>query len=160
MIDISGMSASTTGLLRQLLMSMVGKEKIREEGQIGENMKAKEKEVAIVLEKNTEIVESSAQGEARAIKGINKPYCHRCLSKGHVKEDCAALPICDICSSQSHLKPRCLLQKKATKVFAMTCGYVVDGLGFYYIPHQASSRTMGDQNVVVIRVLQVAMASD
>jgi hypothetical protein len=21
-------------------------------------------------------------------------------------------------------------------VFAMTCGYAVDGLGFYYIPHQ------------------------
>jgi hypothetical protein len=116
--------------------------------------------VAIVLEKNSELAESSAQGEVRAFKGINKPYCHRCLSKGHVKEDCVALLVCDICSSQSHLKPHCLLQKKATKVYAMTCGYAIDGLGFYYIPHQASARQKGDQNAAVIRVLEGAMMGD
>jgi hypothetical protein len=54
---------------------MAGKEKVREDAQIGENVKAKEKEVSIVLEENIDIVESSAQVEARAIKGINKPYC-------------------------------------------------------------------------------------
>jgi hypothetical protein len=159
MIDISGMPASTAGLLRQLLVSMDGKEKIREEAQTGENAKAEEED-GIVLKKNTEIVESSAQGETSAIKGINKPYCHRCFSKGHVKEDCAALPVYDICSSQSHLKPRCLLQKKATKVFARTYGYTVDGLGLYYIPHQASARTKGDENAAMIMVLQVAMVGD
>jgi hypothetical protein len=42
----------------------------------------------------------------------------------------------------------------------MTCGYAVDRLGFYYIPHQASARTKGDQNAAVIRVLLVVMASD
>jgi hypothetical protein len=109
MIDISGLPASTTGLLRQLIVSMAGKEKSKEEVQTVENAMAKEMEVAIVLEKNTEIGESLAQDKAREIKGINKPYCHRCLSKGHVKEDCAALPICDIFSGQSHLKPRRLL---------------------------------------------------
>jgi hypothetical protein len=75
MIGIIGLPASAVGLLRQLLVSMARKEKVREDAQIGENVKAKEKEVSIVLEENIDIVESSAQVEARAIKGINKPYC-------------------------------------------------------------------------------------
>jgi hypothetical protein len=109
MIDISGLPASTAGLLRQLLVSMAGKEKIKEEVQTVKNAMAKEMEVAIVLEKNTEIGESLAQDKAREIKGINEPYCHRCLSKGHVKEDCAALPVYDIFLGHSHLKPHRIL---------------------------------------------------
>jgi hypothetical protein len=123
-------------------------------------VKAKEKAVALVLEKNTEIVESSDQCKARAIKGINKPYCNLCLSKGHVKEECAALLIYDICSSQSHLNPRYPLQRKATKIYAMTCVYAVDGLGFYYIMHQASARPKGDHNTPVIKVLEGTLTGD
>jgi hypothetical protein len=114
-----------------------------------------------VVEKNAEMVESSGEGEARAMKGNIKPYCHRCLAKGHVKEECAVVLVCDICSSQSHLKHRCPLQKKASKIFAMTSGYVVDGLGFYYIPHQSSSsRLRGDHNGAVIRVLEGFLLRD
>jgi hypothetical protein len=76
----------------------------------------------------------------------HKTYCHRCLSKGHVKEECTVVLVCEICSSQTHLKPRCPLQKKANKVFAMTYGYAFDGLGFYYIPHQTLPNHKGDHN--------------
>jgi hypothetical protein len=92
--------------------------------------------------------------------GIIKSYCHRCLSKGHVKCDCVVVLACDICSSHSHLKPRCPLHKKAAKIYAMTCGYAVDGLGFYYIPHQASSRPRSDHNAMVIWVLEGTLTGE
>jgi hypothetical protein len=88
----------------------------------------------VMQDKATDMAESSSQGGARGIKVNRKPYYHRWLSKGHIKEDCVTLLVCDICSSQTHLMPRCPLQKKSNKVFAMTCGYAVDNLGVYYIP--------------------------
>jgi hypothetical protein len=161
MIDISSLPASVVELLRQLLGSMARKKKGLEEAHAGKSGKAKELESVKVVEKNAEMVESLGQGEARAMKGNIKPYCHRCLAKGHVKEECAVVLVCDICSSQSHLKHRCPLQKKASKIFAMTSGYVVDGLGFYYIPHQSSSsRLRGDHNGAVIRVLEGFLLGD
>jgi hypothetical protein len=42
----------------------------------------------------------------------------------------------------------------------MTCRYAVDGLGFYYILHQVSSKTKCDQNAAVIRVVEGAMTGD
>jgi hypothetical protein len=152
-IDISGLPASAAGLLKQLLASMGGKAVIKDEAHAVESAPVKENECAILPEKGTELVESFVQGEARGLKIINKSYCQRCLSKGHVKEECVALLVCDICSSQTHLKPRCPLQNKASKVFAMTCGYAVDGLGFYYIPHQVSSKPKCDHNAAVIWVV-------
>jgi hypothetical protein len=122
--------------------------------------KLNEKEVSVSPEKMHEIGESSAQGEARGHKVINKEYCHLCLSKRHVKEECVTPLACDICASLLHLKPRCPLQKKASKVFAMTCGYAVDGLGFYYIPHQALAKLKGDQNTVIIWVIDGALTGD
>jgi hypothetical protein len=101
-------------------------------------------------EKVIELCESSAQGEARGHKVNNKPYYHHCLSKGHVKEECVTPLSCDIYASLTHLKSRCSLQKKATKVFAMTCGYVVECLGFYYIPRQALTKLKMDHNAVII----------
>jgi hypothetical protein len=160
LIDISGLHVSAARLLKQLLASMVGKEMGRDEVQASETGKAEEKESARLPKKKIELVETSAQGKARASKGIIKPYRHRCLSKGHAKEECVVVLTCDICSSQSHLKPRCSLQKKATKIFAMTCGYVVDGLGFYYIPHKASSRPKSDHNAVMIRVLEGTLSGE
>jgi hypothetical protein len=52
------------------------------------------------------------------------------------------------------------LQKKATKDFAMTCGYAVDGLGLYYILHQVSAKPKGDHNGAMIRVVEGAMTGD
>jgi DNA-binding protein YbaB len=65
-------------------------------------MKAIEKVNQVIQDKATDIAESSVQGEAKGngVKVNLKPYCHRCLSKGNIKEDCTVLLVCDICSSQ------------------------------------------------------------
>jgi hypothetical protein len=159
--DISGLPASVVGLLKQLLASMADNEGPKEVKQtMVVDAKINEKEISVLPEKSRELGGSSTQGEARNLKVINKFYCHRCLSKGHIKEECITPLACDICSSLSHLKPRCQLQKKASKVFAMTCGYVVDGLGFYYIPHQALTKPKGDQNADVILVIKGVLTGD
>jgi hypothetical protein len=81
------------------------------------------------------------------------------MSKGHLKEECVTPLACDICASLSHLKPRFPLQKKASKVFAMTCEYAVDGLGFYFIPHQAMTKPKGDLTAI-IRVTEDVLTGD
>jgi hypothetical protein len=67
------------------------------------------KNVLAQLEKVHQVGESLAQGEARGIKLPIKPYCHRCLSKGHLKEECVTPLACEICASTTHLKLRCPL---------------------------------------------------
>jgi hypothetical protein len=52
------------------------------------------------------------------------------------------------------------LQKKANKVFAMTFSYVVDGLGFYYIPHQTLPKHKSDHNAAIIRVIEGVMSAE
>jgi hypothetical protein len=49
--------------------------------------------------------------------------------------------------------------KKAIKSFALTCGYVVYGLGFYYIPHAASIKSRDDTKVALIRVTEGIMSA-
>jgi hypothetical protein len=66
--------------------------------------------------------------------------------------------MCEICVSTSHVKACCLLHKKAVKTFAMTCGYAVDGLGFYYIPHSAVPRNKEASKLAVIKVIQGALS--
>jgi hypothetical protein len=36
----------------------------------------------------------------------------------------------------------------------MTCGYAVDGLGFYYIPHAAPIKNKGNTKAALIRVVE------
>jgi hypothetical protein len=158
MIDISGLPPSATGLLKQLLASMANKDNPKIVAQMVEN--DLDCDGACIPEKVVKMGESSAQGEARGSKVPNKPYYHCCLSKGHVKEDCVTPLSCEICTSLTHLKLRCPLQKKATKVFTMTCGYAVDGLGFYYIPHQALTKPKMDHNVAIIKVIEGSMSGD
>jgi hypothetical protein len=85
-----------------------------------------------------DIPESSAQGEARATNGTNGPYCYRCLTRDHPKEECIVILYCDICESAAHVKGRCPLLKKAKTTYALTCGYVVDSLGFCYIQNSVA----------------------
>jgi hypothetical protein len=102
-----------------------------------------------------DVPESSAQGEARSNSEFGKPpYCYRCLSRGHQKEDYVAQLVCEICDSTSHVKARCPLHKKDVKSFAMTCGYAVDALGFYYIPHSVVPRNKEVSKSAVIKVIQ------
>jgi hypothetical protein len=60
----------------------------------------------------------------------------------------------EICDSILHLKARCTLHKKTVKSFAMTHGYAVDGLGFYYMPHSAVLRNKEASKIAVIKVIQ------
>jgi hypothetical protein len=86
-------------------------------------------------EPSKDILESLAHGEAQRNNATNNPYCYRCLTRGHPKEECDVNLFCDVCESTTHVNGHCLLFKKAKNLYVMTCGYVVDGLGFYYIPH-------------------------
>jgi hypothetical protein len=61
--------------------------------------------------------------------------------------------------SSTHLRTHCPSYKKAIKSFAMTCGYVVDGLGFYYIPHASSIKNRGDTKAALIRVIEGNMTA-
>jgi hypothetical protein len=106
-----------------------------------------------------EVAESSAQGEDRGNNVMNVPYCYRCLTRGHAKEECNVQLFCDICESSSHVKGCCPLLKKAKNLYAMTCGYVVDGLGFYYIPHSQAPRPRTEAKAAIIQVVEGELSS-
>jgi hypothetical protein len=148
MLDMSLLPPSAMELLQKLLATMADKGKAPEgeqETKIGNPG----------TEARVDVPESSAQGEARSTTDFGKPpYCYRCLSRGHQKEDCVAQIVCEICGSSTHVKARCPLHKKAVKSFAMTCGYAVDGLGFYFIHHPAVLRNKEGSKLAVIKVIQ------
>jgi hypothetical protein len=49
-----------------------------------------------------DVPESSTQGEARSNSEFGKPpYCYRCLSRGHPKQECDAQLVCKVCDSTS-----------------------------------------------------------
>jgi hypothetical protein len=131
LLDMSQLPLTALTLLRQLLSSLSDKGKATDEPQM-------KQWVSGVEAKHADIPESSVQGEARLNQDFGKPpYCYKCLSRGHAKEECVAQLICEVCDSTSHVKTRCPVHKKAAKSSAMMCDYAVDGLGFYYIPHSA-----------------------
>jgi hypothetical protein len=66
---------------------------------------------------------------------------------------------CDVCESTTHVKCRCPLFKKAKNLYAMACGYVVDGLGFYYIPHSAPIKPRAEEKTSTICVIEGEMAA-
>jgi hypothetical protein len=68
----------------------------------------------------------------------NGPYCYRCLTQGHPKEEFSVELFCEICESVTYVRGCCPLLKKAKSTYALTCGYAVDGLGFYYIPNSVA----------------------
>jgi hypothetical protein len=59
---------------------------------------------------------------------------------------------CEICESASHVKGRCPLLKKAKNTYALTYGYAVDGLGFYYIPNSVAVQPKGVAKTAMVRV--------
>jgi hypothetical protein len=58
---------------------------------------------------------------------------------------------CDIYESTTHVKGRCPLLKKVKNLYAMTCGYAVYGLGFYYIPHSVICVVEGEMNAMHVK---------
>jgi hypothetical protein len=73
-------------------------------------------------------IEEGSSGEG------NKSFCFRCYKPGHGKLKCKAKLFYDICASTEHLIGRCPILKQPW-LLAHPCGYDVNGLGFYHIPH-------------------------
>jgi hypothetical protein len=80
------------------------------------------------------------------------PYCYRCLTKGHRQEECFAQICCDICKNSAHNTDHCP-KFRETKPVALACGYAVDGLGFFHVPHVASQKQKTEAKTAVIKVI-------
>jgi hypothetical protein len=52
------------------------------------------------------------------------------------------------------LKGWCPLLKKVKSTYALTCGYAVDGLGFYYIPNLVTVRPKSVAKMAMVRVVE------
>jgi hypothetical protein len=61
---------------------------------------------------------------------------------------------CDISESAAHVKGRCPLLKKAKSTYALTCGYTVDDLGFYYIPNSVAISPRTVMKTTLVRVVE------
>jgi hypothetical protein len=70
--------------------------------------------------------------EGSSMEG-SKPF-FRCYKHGHGKLECMAKLLCDICGNNEHITGRCPILKQPC-LMAHPCGYDVNGLGFYHIPH-------------------------
>lgn len=148
---LNGLPPQVATLLHQALAALT-KQGVPAE-KVGEQVKISD----VPKPKGVDIPESSAQGEARAM-GNKAPYCYRCLRKGHVMIDCKLDIRCDVCDSTKHVKARCPLYKVAAKMFAVPCGYAVEGLGFYYIPNTAVIKDRNDKTVM-IRVIEGSLTT-
>jgi hypothetical protein len=77
-------------------------------------------------------VEEGQFGEG--IDKSDKPFCFHCYKPGHGKLYCTAKLLCEIYGNTEHLTGRCPILKQP-RLLAHPCGYDVNGLGFYHIPH-------------------------
>jgi hypothetical protein len=64
----------------------------------------------------------------------SKPFCFICYKPGHGKLECKAKLLCDICANTEHLTGCCPILKQP-RLLAHLCGYDVNELGFYHVPH-------------------------
>jgi hypothetical protein len=106
-----------------------------------------------------DVPESSKQAKIRGSSG-KVPYCYRCKTKGHAIEVCHAPMYCDICALQDHVRPRCP-KLWAVKLPAMpcgTCGFAVEGLRFFHIPHELSQKQRNESRSTLIRVLDGSLS--
>jgi hypothetical protein len=109
------------------------------------------------LSKPTQVELESSQQVAHQINhkegGGKVSYCFHCKTKGHIIESCHASMYCEICDRHDHLKPRCP-KFRVAKMSGTPCGYVVDGLGFFHIPHDMSAKQRTDVKSALIRVIE------
>lgn len=85
-------------------------------------------------------------------KGLGKPYCFRCYTKGHTMQECSSKLYCEICESKDHVATRCPIFRSTNKPIAQLCGYAADGLGFFHIPLSAGQRIRHDPKAVLVKV--------
>lgn len=85
-------------------------------------------------------------------KGSGKPYCFRCLTKGHTMQDCSSKFYCEICESVDHVAICCPSFRSTVKPTAQLCGYATDGLGFFHIPLSAGHKIKHEPRAALIKV--------
>jgi hypothetical protein len=101
------------------------------------------------------VPESSQKGNKKS-KG--KPYFYRCHTKGHTILVCTAVLSYGICFGD-HVKNVCPNLKNLQST-VVPCGYVVEGLGFYFIPVAENPKIASDHKSVVVRVLEGSLTAD
>jgi hypothetical protein len=92
-------------LFQQFLASIANKEDSKGVAKQTVDVNVTEKQ-KLEKESSKDVAESSAQGEARGNHVNNSPYCYRCLTRGHAKEECIVSLFCGICESTTHVKGR------------------------------------------------------
>lgn len=93
------------------------------------------------------------KGKSKAdSKGLGKPYCYRCLTKGHTLQECSSKFYCEICESVDHIATRCPIFRSAVKPTAQLCGYGGDGLGFFHIPLPAGQRIRHEPRAALVKI--------
>lgn len=106
-------------------------------------------------------VEGNKETLTSAVKTMVQPaesgkskgkWCFRCRSKGHVSTECSTILFCAICEGRDHVAASCPTKKKA-KPMAFSVGYVIDGLGFFHIPHPPLSgpKTEGSKALISVQ---------
>jgi hypothetical protein len=109
-----------------------------------------------IADGSSDVPESSQKGGFQKSKG--KPYCYRCHTKGHTISVCTAVLSCEICFGD-HVKKVCP-NLKSLHSTALPCGYVVEGLGFYFIPIAENPKIPSDDKSAVVRVLEGSLTAD
>jgi hypothetical protein len=88
-VDLSSIPPGMFSLFQQFLETMSKKEEVKEDQSHGVKADQKDGEVEEKEKHMKDIPESSAQGEARGMmNGSGGPYYYRCLTRGHLKEEC------------------------------------------------------------------------
>jgi hypothetical protein len=152
--DLNKIPTGMLYLFQQILETMSKKDQVHGDHNPEVKNDPKEKEIGEKQGHTKDIPKSSAQGEAREMTGNNDPYCYHFLTRGHPKEECVAVLFYDICESVAHIKGRCPLLKKTKSTNALTCGYTLDGLGFYYIPNMVAVRPKTVVKTSLVRVVE------
>jgi hypothetical protein len=104
---------------------------------------------------NNEVPESSHHGGQKS-KG--KPFCYHCHTKGHTIHECIVVLYRDICCGDHVTKISPIMEKMNTT--AIPCGYVVEGLGFYFIPVAENPKVNLEEKSAVVRVLEGSLTAD
>jgi hypothetical protein len=94
--DINAIPANMVVLFQQFLASIANKDETKGSGNQEMKEDKAEKSKLEKEESAKEIAESSAQGEARGNNATTNPYCYRCLTRGHPKEECDVHLFCDV----------------------------------------------------------------
>ncbi|KAJ1268671.1 hypothetical protein BS78_07G152400 [Paspalum vaginatum] len=102
-------------------------------------------------------VEHGAMVESQE-KTKHKPYCYRCLTKGHTVTNCQASILCEECGSEDHITKACSPYKNL-KFMAIPSGYAVEGLGFYNIPYSGPKKGDKTSTLAEIIIIDGAMST-